>query len=240
MITLLCKDPSIHTYFESRPQVSFQWVIYVDDVPFRSDWQSLSEAKELDRYLLTEFMSQFRAWNKIEGTAKLAYLDAAKKALDSGQRWFERTFPSIHRTYEVYNSARYQLQADLLKQHPSGQFCTVKPKESDVDGYFAFCRSKLWSSREWLAPKKWLDAADAMFPPEHVNGASGGAVGRTISVSVRNEVWRRDEGRCVVCGSRERLEYDHIIPVAMGGSSTARNVQLLCEACNRQKGATLG
>lgn len=57
----------------------------------------------------------------------------------------------------------------------------------------------------------------------------------SIPSEVRREVWRRDGGRCVRCGSRERLEYDHIIPVARGGSNTARNVELLCEACNRRK-----
>ncbi|MBF0103144.1 MAG: HNH endonuclease, partial [Desulfobacterales bacterium] len=37
------------------------------------------------------------------------------------------------------------------------------------------------------------------------------------------------------CGSRENLEYDHIIPVSKGGSNTARNIELLCEKCNREK-----
>ena len=50
-------------------------------------------------------------------------------------------------------------------------------------------------------------------------------------------VWKRDNGRCVKCGSRTKLEYDHIIPVSQGGSNTARNIQLLCETCNRSKGA---
>ena len=57
-----------------------------------------------------------------------------------------------------------------------------------------------------------------------------------IPEAVRLFVWQRDEGRCVACGTRERLEFDHIIPVAEGGGSTERNVQLLCEACNRRKG----
>jgi Holliday junction DNA helicase RuvB len=56
-----------------------------------------------------------------------------------------------------------------------------------------------------------------------------------IPSEVRREVWRRDGGKCVKCGSRERLEYDHIIPVAKGGSNTARNIELLCETCNRAK-----
>lgn len=57
----------------------------------------------------------------------------------------------------------------------------------------------------------------------------------TIPERVRIFVWRRDEGKCVECGSKERLEYDHIIPVSKGGSNTERNVQLLCEVCNRNK-----
>ena len=40
-------------------------------------------------------------------------------------------------------------------------------------------------------------------------------------------VWRRDQGRCVKCGSNEKLEFDHIIPLSRGGSNTFRNVQLL-------------
>ena len=56
-----------------------------------------------------------------------------------------------------------------------------------------------------------------------------------IPSEVRREVWRRDGGKCVKCDSREKLEYDHIIPVAKGGSNTVRNIELLCESCNRSK-----
>jgi 5-methylcytosine-specific restriction endonuclease McrA len=61
-----------------------------------------------------------------------------------------------------------------------------------------------------------------------------------IPRDVQMFVWQRDYGRCVQCGSNENLEYDHIIPVSRGGSSTARNVQLLCQRCNRRKGAKIG
>ena len=57
-----------------------------------------------------------------------------------------------------------------------------------------------------------------------------------IPEETRIAVWRRDGGNCVRCGSRERLEYDHIIPISRGGSNTARNIELLCENCNRSKG----
>jgi len=56
-----------------------------------------------------------------------------------------------------------------------------------------------------------------------------------IPQDVRNKVWQRDSGMCVECGSKEKLEYDHIIPFSKGGSDTYRNLQLLCEVCNRKK-----
>ncbi len=66
--------------------------------------------------------------------------------------------------------------------------------------------------------------------------ASGPTSARApIPEAVRHAVWRRDDGRCVQCGSQERLEFDHVIPVSRGGANSERNLQLLCERCNREK-----
>ena len=50
---------------------------------------------------------------------------------------------------------------------------------------------------------------------------------------------KRRGGRCAACGGDELLQFDHVIPVALGGSSTPENLQLLCAPCNREKGAGL-
>ena len=60
-----------------------------------------------------------------------------------------------------------------------------------------------------------------------------------IPDAVKIFVWQRDEGRCVRCGTGQSLEFDHIIPLALCGSNTERNLQLLCEDCNRVKGASI-
>ena len=58
---------------------------------------------------------------------------------------------------------------------------------------------------------------------------------KPIPEKVKMFVWQRDHGKCVYCGTNENLEFDHIIPVSKGGSNTARNIQILCEKCNREK-----
>jgi len=61
-----------------------------------------------------------------------------------------------------------------------------------------------------------------------------------IPQDVLDKVWNRDGGKCVKCGSQEKIEFDHIIPFSKGGSNTYRNLQILCEKCNRGKSNNIG
>jgi hypothetical protein len=61
-----------------------------------------------------------------------------------------------------------------------------------------------------------------------------------IPVEVRRQVWARDEGQCAWvgpdghrCGSRWRLEVDHLVAAALGGPSTLPNLRLACARHNR-------
>jgi HNH endonuclease len=59
---------------------------------------------------------------------------------------------------------------------------------------------------------------------------------RIIPTSVKLEVWKRDGGKCVVCGANDELHFDHDVPFSRGGTSmTAANVQLLCARHNLEK-----
>ena len=59
---------------------------------------------------------------------------------------------------------------------------------------------------------------------------------RLIPTAVKVEVWKRDKGKCVMCGSQDNLHFDHDVPYSRGGSSLiAKNIQLLCARHNLQK-----
>jgi HNH endonuclease len=62
---------------------------------------------------------------------------------------------------------------------------------------------------------------------------------RHVPAAVRREVFTRDEGKCQwpvssggVCGSTRRLQLDHIVPIARGGTSTLSNLRIVCSVHN--------
>ena len=60
-----------------------------------------------------------------------------------------------------------------------------------------------------------------------------------ISKAVKRQVLAQQGGKCRDCkvpfGPLDDIEWDHIKEVALGGDSTARNIQALCAPCHRKK-----
>ena len=66
---------------------------------------------------------------------------------------------------------------------------------------------------------------------------------RIMTDSLRYDVMKRDNFRCVLCGASAqdgvRLHVDHIFPVSRGGKTEMSNLRTLCERCNMGKGAKI-
>jgi hypothetical protein len=92
-------------------------------------------------------------------------------------------------------------------------------------------KSAMWSCQ--YCGKKELVRAN-------LSSASSSVERTAIPKAVQREVWRRDRGRCVECGSKENLEFDHLLPLSKGGANTVRNIQILCQECNRRKSDRVG
>lgn len=59
-----------------------------------------------------------------------------------------------------------------------------------------------------------------------------------ITNSVRWKIIKRDNFRCVACGSNDNLVIDHKTPICQGGTSDIDNLQTLCFRCNSGKGGS--
>ena len=85
-----------------------------------------------------------------------------------------------------------------------------------------------------------IEADEGDLPSEDVTITHEVPRNRVIPSHIKQEVWKRDNGRCVLCGSADELHFDHVLPFSRGGTSlTASNVQLLCVRHNLQKSAKI-
>jgi hypothetical protein len=77
-----------------------------------------------------------------------------------------------------------------------------------------------------------VEGEDDLNAPVHPDASRR----RVIPTRVKLEVWKRDGGRCVVCGATDELHFDHVVPYSRGGTSlVVENVQLLCARHNIEK-----
>jgi hypothetical protein len=63
-------------------------------------------------------------------------------------------------------------------------------------------------------------------------------IGRYIPPKMKMKIARRDNYTCQICGKNlkdDDLEFDHLIPISLGGSSEEHNIRLVCFECNRKK-----
>lgn len=63
-----------------------------------------------------------------------------------------------------------------------------------------------------------------------------------LTKKAKAELHRAQKGRCMYCGRKPGLAYmhaDHKKPLALGGSNSKRNFQMICAACNSRKGSMM-
>ncbi len=144
----------------------------------------------------------------------------------------------LHKTFGMYDS---KLPDDVTRATLNAKSKVILGKNIDYDKIvdFSNLRKIIFVEIQFLI-YILKDIVETNWPPDQTqDNTSEERPNRHISKEVKIAVWRRDQGKCCECGSKEKIEFDHIIPVSKGGSNTERNIQLLCERCNRQKSAKI-
>ena len=74
---------------------------------------------------------------------------------------------------------------------------------------------------------------------EHSRRASKRATGGKLSVGLSDRLFKLQRGKCACCGDPlgANFHMDHIMPLALGGTNTDDNIQLLTATCNLKKHA---
>ncbi len=233
--------------FEFRPTPGF-WL--------DSGWFEISSSKPEIIRLCGQFWDSNASWQKlltVEGLSPGRYFTELRTRVSLDEqisiRLGESDLPEdilpIDVAYLEWSKSMARTKDALGSLMRVEDLCLLKQRTQAVPPqYFAYRGGTVWGSAVNLQPDQWRQLIDTEANERGIqlNTAEDAPdrIDRIVSVTVRREVWRRDQGRCVSCGSMEKLEFDHIIPVARGGSNTVRNIQLLCERCNRRKSSTLG
>ncbi len=217
------------------------WLEAVDNV---SNWPGLGECpKKPEAERIPSYKQIGTNDPKVYGKALGEWSDKNKKAEEEWNRAREAYFRNVHSDPKYLEAAKQFLKAttnapqeliaglfwayrgNVLKV-VSGEPEPLRDKQKDI---VMIKHYVLRRERQYERARREVEALENM---EKLEGTSRAP----IPDSVRLFVWQRDKGQCVKCGSRELLEFDHVIPVIAGGSNTERNIQLLCESCNRSKG----
>jgi hypothetical protein len=124
---------------------------------------------------------------------------------------------------------------------PNGDLKTLM--QHALEAYERELKERFAVGRKPRTTKRAAAKPNSVTPmPTPIPSASAGPLkrGRHVPAAVAREVYRRDGKPCMFvskdgrrCGSCRFLELDHVLPWAVGGEPTVKNLQVRCAAHNR-------
>lgn len=192
-------------------------IVYIGDVETRQIAWEVSVTN-----LLVDF--RYETTREALGALRNAYGLYAEDLNDyhrsrSGHGWLLAWAPKVHR--------RVDLELPPGQHFGRNGYRVLDPEDRSEIGLEATRRRALARPPDWYEPRA---ATSTRSTP----------VARYIPLHVRQAVARRDGNRCVGCGTKSNLHFDHVHPFSRGGQSTVDNLRLLCERSNLAKGAKGG
>ena len=136
---------------------------------------------------------------------------------------------------ENNNTVTYHIKK-FFEEHPNEEIEHGKV----VDYVFKFIPKARdpWRAIRKLYQEGWLiQVRKGVY--KRIPNYQGHHVLAPFPLDVKEQIFKRDNYRCVVCGNGKHNRYeihaDHIIPQAKGGTSTLKNGQTLCSEHNLMK-----
>ncbi len=213
-------------------------------IDFLGDYNNDAIAEELKR-IAKKLGKSTVSKNDIETLGKLSY-SVVNKRFGSLRQALEFAGLTPQRYMNATDSELLKILIDLWETTLEKEGRT--PQRKDLSTY-GFPISGDTYARRFGSWKKALIRAYESVTKEHLE-EDGPIEGepekvetrtskyRSLSLRKRFFVLKRDDFTCKMCGANGlgvKLEVDHILPVAEGGSDSLVNLQTLCFKCNRGK-----
>lgn len=147
-----------------------------------------------------------------------------------------------------YGRAHYKANREIYIEKAAEWACENAAKTRAAKGKWrrenkdaSNAASRLWQSRNPDRARenayRWRRENPEQFRAICLNRRARQAAAGGISADEIRAIVKRQKGRCVVCSKRAKLEMDHVMPLALGGSGHRHNFQGLCRSCNAKKNA---
>lgn len=164
-------------------------------------------------------VAKHRAANRDKANARNAAYYAAKSEAKRAERAIWRAGADVRA--KAYDAARYTANAKVSNAKSTAW------RMANLE------RSKL-SNKVW-----WAANTERSAIYQNNRRARKLASGGLLSKDLRAKLFALQKGKCPCCRENlgARYHLDHIMPLALGGSNTDDNMQLLRQRCNNQKQA---
>lgn len=112
--------------------------------------------------------------------------------------------------------------------------------EKNREEKIAYAKEYYEKNKEAIKPKKklWqMNNLDSCRLSDQNRRAAKLQRGGSLSKGLKDRLFVLQKGKCACCGLPlgEKYHLDHIMPLALGGTNTDDNIQLLRQRCNNQK-----
>lgn len=153
----------------------------------------------------------------------------AKEYLYKWRKENPEKFRAIQDSWDAKNADRLKQAARALYEKSRGE-------------KIAYSKEYYEKNKEAIKPRKkqWqMNNLDSCRLSDQNRRAAKLNCGGRLSSGLKEKLFTLQKGKCACCGLPlgEKYHLDHIMPLALGGSNTDDNIQLLRQRCNNQKHA---
>ena len=168
-----------------------------------------------------------------------------EKVAKKNKDWYERTIIERKKSSQKYRNKNIEKilrrnkkyrQENKNKIQESNNKYRAKNKEKISEKAKEYREKN--KEKKAIQQRKWAqNNPEKNKAKDHKRRAAKAGNGGSFTAKEWKDLCEKYDNKCLCCGTKKKLEADHVIPVSWeGGRSNIGNIQPLCRSCNASKG----